>query len=202
MLGGMPEVPRWPALWGSPPALWFNRPRNGYRMACKPPWTSTAKARPRFFASACYPPQHGLRERIRGCAGTRPHSSWLVKTALSAPYAPYGRCQRNAVGHVGVKLGAAPDAPPRGQVLVRTPADQLLSARRRAISTSISPSRAFPTCPALAKDPGGEEPRGARPRPRWPASCGGSGHRWQKLARQRALGSTCSRDPYPGKDPL
>lgn len=179
-------------------------------MACKPPWTSTAKARPGS------PRQTDSRHAAAGASlpGNGPAPllvrSRQVEVPLSAPSAlrgchqrnAVGRCRRNAAGHGGVKLNAAPDAPHWGEVLVRTPSDQFVSARRRAISTFICSSREFPVCPALAKDLGGKDICGHAPPPGWPVSCGGGRRRWQILTRQRADGCSGSRDPHPGKDPL
>src|SRR5580698_8856960 len=161
-------------------------------MACKPPWTPTADARPRFSAQlpADATVTAGMPRHRRVVPG------WLRQGCSG------GHSQRNAVGHVGVKLGAAPDAPPWGQVLVRTLSDQLPSARRRAISTFICPSRESPVCPVLAKDRVDEDPCGVRPRPGWPVSYGADQRRWQVATRQRAYGGYRGRHPYPGKDPL
>jgi hypothetical protein len=106
------------------------------------------------------------------------------------------------VGRVGVKLVAAPDAPPQGQVLVRAPSDRHSSGRWRAIPTFICPSREFLVCPALAKDLVSDDPCGIVPRPGRPPSPGASGRRWQISTRQWALGCIYGRDPHPGKDPL
>jgi len=171
-------------------------------MACKPPRTSIAKARPSFLASANHPSNFCRLKHLRACAKTRPRAYCLVEPPLSVSTVDNTRRQGNAVGQVGVKLGAAPDAPPWGQVLVRTPVDRFPFARWRAISTSICPLREFPVCPALAKDLGGIKPRGPQPRQGWPASCGGSRLRWPTVMRRRAPGRRRGRDPYPGKDPL
>jgi hypothetical protein len=179
-------------------------------MACKPPWTSTAKARPGS------PRQTASRHAAAGASVSGnalrplPASSRQVEAPLSAPAAQsgchrrnaVGRCRRNAAGRGGVRLVAAPDAPHWGEVLVRTPIDQFVSARWRAIPTFICPSREFPVCPALAKGPGGKDKCGQVSRPGWPVSCGGDRQRWQTLTRQRAAGCSGSRDPHPGKDPL
>ena len=179
-------------------------------MACKPPWTSTAKARPG------YPRQTASRHADVGASvpgnplRLRLARSRQVEAPLSTPSAPrgrrqrnaVGRCRRNAAGHHGVKLDAAPDAPHWGEVLVRTPTDQLVSARRRAISTFICPSRESQICLALAKDLGDKDTCGQRPSPGWPASGGGGRLRWQTLMQKRATGCRGSRDPHPGKDPL
>ena len=161
-------------------------------MACKPPRTYSAPARLR-----------SLRQHATGVSAPAgaPRFCRAVH-GQSQRCCQYGHSRRNDVGHVGVKLGAAPDAPHRGQVLVRTPSECLPSARRRAISTFICPSREFLVCPALAKDLVSEDPCGSQPRPGRPDSCGASGRRWQIATRQRAARRRCSRDPHPGKDPL
>jgi hypothetical protein len=179
-------------------------------MPCKPPWTSTAKARPGSPRQTA--PRHAAAGASASGTALRPFlaSSRQVEALLSAPAAhcgcrqrnAVGRCRRNAAVRGGVRLVAAPDAPHRGEVLVRTPSDQFVSARRRAILTFICPSREFPVCPALAKDLGGKDIRGQASRPGWPVSCGGDRRRWQTLTRQRAAGCRGSRDPHPGKDPL
>ena len=63
------------------------------------------------------------------------------------------------MGVVGVKLVAAPDAPLRGEVLVRTPVDQPHGIRRRAASADIHVLRGFHVRPALAKGQVAGEPR-------------------------------------------
>ncbi len=193
-------------------------------MPCKPPWTSTAKVRPGS------PRQTASRHAVTGASvpGNTPRLVlacsqhveavlWLfsggtrrAEPSVRTPAAQcgrrqrnaVGRCRRNAAGRGGVKLEAAPDAPHRGEVLVRTQTDRFVSARRRAILTLICPSREFSVCPALAKDLGGNDICGHASRPGWPVSCGGDRRRWQTLTRQRAAGCRGSRDPHPGKDPL
>ncbi len=168
-------------------------------MACKPPRTYPAQARVRSLrqhaSGASVPAGSPLSCRVAS-------GSCRVASGRMQHRWQYVHCQRNAVGRVGVKLVAAPDAPHRGQVLVRTSSECLPSARRRAISTSICPSRDFLVCPALAKDLVNEDLCGSQPRPGRPDSCGASGRRWQIATRQRAARRKCSRDPHPGKDPL
>ena len=161
-------------------------------MACKPPRTYSAPARLR-----------SLRQHATGVSAPAgaPRFCRAVH-GQSQRCCQYGHSRRNDVGHVGVKLGAAPDAPHWGQVLVRTPSECLPSARWRAISTFICPSRDVPVCPALAKDLVSADPCGMQPRPGWPVSYGAGGRRWQIATRQRAARRRCGRDPYPGKDPL
>jgi hypothetical protein len=167
-------------------------PSKRVTQACKPPRTYPAEARLR-----------SLRQHSSGAsvpAGS-PLFCRVVSGRMRRPW-QHVHCQRNAVGHVGVKLGAAPDAPHRGQVLVRTPSECLPSARRCAISTFICPPREILVCPALAKDLVSKDACGTQPRSGWPASSGASGRRWQIATRQRAARRTCSRIPHPGKDPL
>ncbi len=189
---------------------------------------STAKAPRRFPARACTPRSGSRRERTHGRAAARPGPARQVATPLSTSSAPAGHSRRNAVGPVGVKLGAAPDAPHWGEVLVRSLSDRFSSARWSAISKFTCLSRDYQGCPALHRNPGR-----AGPRPRWPASSGGGRRRGQttsgqpeagsriakisglavckaemaaqaaRKTRQRAsAGRTCGGDPHPGKDPL
>jgi hypothetical protein len=189
---------------------------------------STAKAPRRFPARACIPPADCRCERTHGGATASPGVSRQAgNAACRASPAPAGHSRRNAVGRVGVKLGAAPDAPHWGKVLVRSLSDRFSSSRWRATSKFTCLSREYPLCPALHRNPGG-----AGPRPRWPASSGGGGRRGQtvgwpeaglRIARQPAwavckaemavntarktrqrasAGRTCGGDPHPGKDPL
>jgi hypothetical protein len=205
----------------------FNLYRNGYRMACKPPGCRQLKPRLRFPAPACSRSRGGGRERTRGRVRAWPGDPRQVEVPLSAPAAADGRCLRNAVGRVGVKLVAALDAPHWGEVLARTPSDRFSSARRRATSKFSCPSRESPVCPADTGGSGGSEPRR-----KWPASGGGGRDTGRQPAggrpvvreqetrpgrserpgwRRVAAGTTQQRavtvfmhghDPRPGKDPL
>jgi hypothetical protein len=183
----------------------------GVCAGASPVGSSVIQVRPKRVTMACKPPRtYSVPARLRS---PRQHAAG-ASTLAGAPRfcravhgqsqrcCQYGHSQRNAVGHVGVKLGAAPDAPHWGQVLVRTPSECLPSARWRAISTFICPSRDVPVCPALAKDLVSADPCGMQPRPGWPASYGACGRRWQIATRQRAARRRCSPDPHPGKDPL
>jgi hypothetical protein len=211
---------------------WFNRQRNGYRMACKPPECRQLDPLTGFQPSLESPGQMTGCERTHGRVSALPGRPWLVEAMLSTRSAPAGRCRRNAVGRVGVKLVAAPDAPHWGKVLVRTSADRFSIARMRAASEFTCPSREHPACPTIPIDLGGEVYGTAEPRPRQLASSGGGGQRgrtaswpeaglriarhpaWASLpgraggacrqtTRQRASRDrTCGRDPHPGKDPL
>lgn len=195
-------------------------------MASKPPWIPTANARFGFIAPACLPAYGRRRECARGCATPAQGNARPAVAPLPIRSDLDRRLLRNAVGQVGVKLVAAPDAPPWGQVLVRNPSGWLSAGRWCAISTLICPSRQSGVCLALA--------RGAdnwQPRRRWPVSCGGGGQKWQlagwRCARwqgeivgsgngagprrrhrppgQRDSGKSDGRNsgrrPHPGKDP-
>ncbi len=188
---------------------------------------STAMAPRRFPARACTPRSGRRRERTHGRATAWPGISRLVGPRCRFSSATAGHSRRNAVGRVGVKLGAAPDAPHWGEVLVRTSSDRVSSARWCATSKFTCLSRDYPACLTLHGDAGG-----ARPRLRWPASSGGGGRRGQTISqpetglriatypalaickadmaaktarttRQRAsVGRSADIDPHPGKDPL
>jgi hypothetical protein len=189
---------------------------------------STAKAPRRFPARACTPRSGSTRERTHGRAAAAPGPSRQVAMALSTSSAPAGHSRRNAVGRDGVKLGAAPDAPHWGEVLIRSLSGRFSSARWGATSKFTCLSRDYQGCRALYRNPGRTEPR-----PRWPASSGGGRRRGQttsiqpraglriarypawalckaemaaqaaRRTRQRASADrTCGGDPHPGKDPL
>lgn len=159
---------------------WFNRQRNGYRMACKPP-EYRKYAPPRWFPGlARIPPCLGGLERTQARVLAAPGASGPAGALLSDRPASVGHCRRNAVGRVGVKLGAAPDAPHWGEVLVRTPSDRFSSARRRAASKFTCLSREHPACPADTTSVGGDVRGSAEPRLRWSASSDGGGRRGRK----------------------
>jgi hypothetical protein len=164
---------------------WFNRQRNGYRMACKPPECRQLSPQHRSVVLA-----RAMRcvfrcERAYEGVSAQPVASWRAVAQLSARPASAGHSRRNAVGRVGVKLGAAPDAPHWGKVLVRTPSDRFLSnVRVRATSKFTCLSREHPGCPAPATAPGGMLHGKADPRPRWPASSGGGGRRGRITSRR------------------
>jgi hypothetical protein len=203
----------------------LNHRGNGYRIACKPPGCRQLM------------PPEGIQLELaaRGSvAGASvptvgPSPAGLVLAGRSAAVGPSRSCRnsrRNAVGPVGVKLGAAPDAPHWGEVLVRTPSDRFLSARRGATSKFTCLSRDYQVCLTLHGDPGR-----AGLRPRWPASSGGGGRRGQTInrplsglrttrypaqpvcradlaadaasrTRQRETADRTGGNPHPGKDPL
>jgi hypothetical protein len=139
---------------------------------------STAKAPRRFPARACTPSSGRRRERTQGWVTAVPGVSRSAGRLLPTRSDPAGHSRRNAVGRVGVKLVAAPDAPHWGEVLVRSPSDRFFGARRGATSKFTCQSRDSQVCPSLDRDPGG-----ARPRPRWPASSGGGRRRGQTNSR-------------------
>lgn len=159
---------------------WFNRQRNGYRMACKPPVYREHAILRRFPGLARIPPYLGGLERTQARLRAALGPSRSAGALLSDRPAGAGHCRRNAVGRVGVKLGAAPDAPHWGEVLVRTPSDRFLSARRRAASNITCLSREHPACPVDTTNLGGDVRASAEPRLRWPASSGGGGRRGRK----------------------
>ena len=182
---------------------WFNRQRNGYRMACKPPECRQLRPPNRFPALAYFRRCPSGRERTYAPVSAAPGRFWLVAELLSARSAAAGHCRRNAVGRVGVKLGAAPDAPHWGEVLVRTPSDRFSDARMRAASTFTCLSREHPACPASTISVGGQVRVSTEPRPRWPASSGGGGRRGRKTSRPDA-GLRIARHPglgiLPGRE--
>ena len=149
-------------------------------MASKPPWTYPVRVR---IGSPYQPPLTGASVPADMSRLGRVIRGW------SRQFWMCDRSRRNAVGQLGVKLVDAPDAPPRGEVLVRTPSGRRPNARWRAISTFICPSREFPVCPALAKDLVDVDPCGIQPRP----GRSGSRRRWQTATRQRTTGRRCSR---------
>ena len=211
---------------------WFNRQRNGYRMACKPPVYRQQTPPPRFPGLARIPRSLAGRERTRGRVAAAAGWSWSLGALLADRPASAGHSRRNAVCRVGVKLGAAPDAPHWGKVLVRTPSDRISGARVRAASKFTCLSREHPACPAETTSVGGDAHGSAQPGLRWPASSGGGGRRGRKnlqaiawpahssdsglacsqpdsaakaasTTRQRAARDrTGGRHPHPGKDPL
>jgi hypothetical protein len=152
-------------------------------MACKPP-EYREHAPPRWFPGlARIPPCLGGLERTQARASAAPGWSGPAGALLSDRPARAGHCRRNAVGRVGVKLGAAPDAPHWGKVLVRTPSDRISSARVRATSKFTCLSREHPACPAESTSVGGHAHGSAQPRLRWPASSGGGRRRGRKTCR-------------------
>jgi hypothetical protein len=155
---------------------WFNRQRNGYRMACKPPECRQLSPLHRSCILARVMRGAFRREQAHEGVSVGPAASWLPAVQLSARPASAGHSRRNAVGRVGVKLGAAPDAPHWGKVLVRTPSDRFLSnVRVRAASKFTCLSREYRTCLTPVTDPGGGFHGKTDPRPRWLASSGGGG---------------------------
>jgi hypothetical protein len=153
-------------------------------MACKPPECRQLSPQHRSVLLARATLCLLRRERAYAGVSAQPAPSWLTAAQLSARPASAGHSRRNAVGHVGVKLGAAPDAPHWGEVLVRTPSDRFLSnVRMRAASKFTCLSREYRACPVPATDPGGKLHGEANPRPRWPASSGGGGRRGRIASR-------------------
>src|SRR5215472_6080375 len=113
---------------------------------------SAATTRPAMPGVSRKFPTLDWRERTRRPVGT-PWSgtSGLVMPVLPAPCGRKGQLRRNAVGAIGVKLVAAPDAPLRGEVHARTPAGLPQGVRRCTASTDIHVSRGSHESPALAK---------------------------------------------------
>ena len=201
-------------------------------MACKPPDYRQQTPPPRFPGLARIPRSLAGRERTRGRVAAAAGWSWSPGAQLTDRPASAGHSRRNAVCRVGVKLGAAPDAPHWGKVLVRTPSDRILVPRMRATSKFTCLSREHPACPAEATNADGHAHGSTQPRLRWPAGSGGGRRRGRKTSwpgpglriagipawagsqadsaamaarttQQRAARDrTGGRHPHPGKDPL
>lgn len=198
------------------PAGRFNPQRNGYRLRCKPPGSPQ--------------PRHGLRNQApvgnsssaTGAsvpAGVSADSSQVppdqAASAVGPPCGRKGQLRRNAVGAVGVKLVAAPDAPLRGEVLARAPVDQPHGSRRCAASTDIHLLWGFLVRPVLAKGLVISEPRNrqsdtcrnAQVRDTRKRRALQSGGAWRAAnaadnTRQRAsVGRTCGRARTLGRTP-
>jgi hypothetical protein len=194
-------------------------------MARKPPWTPTANTRIGFIALACLPACGCWRACARGCAAPPPGNPRSAVASLPVRSDLDRRLLRNAVGQVGVKLVAAPDAPPWGQVLVRNPSGWLSACRWCAISTLICPSRQPGVGLTLTKGADGlaaaapmacqlwrwraEMAAGWR-YARWQDEIVGSGNGAEPGWRHRPPGQRDSgksdgrnsgRRPHPGKDP-
>ena len=143
----------------------LNHHRNGYRMPCKPP----GYRQPQRGLQSAVPgllPALGRRERTRNRAeGAFSGVPGSLAHGLPARSATDGQLRRNAVGALGVKLDAAPDAPPWGKVLACSPQVPVRIQRRagchRNSSIPAPPHlpgadgvwriwvRAVPTCPAI-----------------------------------------------------
>ena len=161
---------------------WFNRQRNGYRMACKPPVYRQQTPPPRFPGLARIPRSRAGRERTRGRVAAAAGWSWSPGALLADRPAGAGHSRRNAVCRVGVKLGAAPDAPHWGKVLVRTPSVRISVPRMRATSKFTCLSREHPACPAEATNVDGHAHGSTQPRLRWPVGSGGGRRRGRKTS--------------------
>jgi hypothetical protein len=164
-------------------------------MACKPP--ECRQLSPLHGSPVLARVMRGALRREQACEGVSagPAAYGLARRQLSARPASAGHSRRNAVGRVGVKLDAAPDAPHWGEVLVRTPSDRFLSnVRVRAASKFTCLSRDHRARPALATDPGGRVRGKADPRPRWPASSGGGG-RGGRIASRPGAGLRIGTHP-------
>jgi hypothetical protein len=177
---------------------------------------SAATTRPAEPGASRQFPLFDWRERTRRTVGAPwPGPSCLVTPVLSAPCGRKGQLRRNAVGAVGVKLVAAPDAPLRGEVLVRTPADLPYGIGRCTASTDIHVLRGSHVSPALGKGLVACEPRAGRSdkhphalvRGTQVRRAGQDGGAWRAAnaaddTRQRAsVGRTCGRARTPGRTP-
>jgi len=157
---------------------------------------STAEVPLQVSSARLHPSLQPRRQRTHGQISVVSSRSRLVAVLLPVRLAPAGHCRRNAVGPVGVKLGAAPDAPPWGKVLVRTASDRFPSARTRVTSTFTCLSREHPVCLALVTDPGETGPDGPQSWSRRPASSGG-GSRGGQQAGQPAAGTPVTQQQLP-----
>ena len=157
---------------------------------------STAEVPLQVSSARLHPSLQPPRQRTHGQISVVPSRSWLVAALLSARHVPAGHCRRNAVGPDGVKLDAAPDAPPRGKVLVRTASDRFPSARTRAASEFTCLSREHPVCSGLVTDPGETGSDGPHSWSRRPASSGGGRRRGQQ-AGQPGAGTRIARQQLP-----
>jgi hypothetical protein len=173
-----------------------------------------------------YLPQ-GRQERTRNLAGGAfPGPPGTLTHGPTASPATDGQLRRNAVGTHGVKLDAAPDAPPWGEVLECLPPVPVRTQRRAVAATDIHPpphrhTRQARTvlgragCETARTSPAVWACRGSRRvmsagRDGVPAGCE-TARGWriaQQVARPigrsvTAGGSdrTCGRHPRPGKDP-
>jgi len=157
---------------------------------------STAEVPLQVSSARLHPSLQPRRQRTHGQISVVLSRSWLVAALLPVRLAPAGHCRRNAVAPVGVKLGAAPDAPPRGKVLVRTASDRFPSARTRVTSKFTCLSREHPVCSALVTDPGETGPDGPQSWSRRPASSGG-GRRRGRQACQPGAGKRTAQQQLP-----
>ena len=192
----------------------------------KAPWTSTVTAWFPVYLADPLPPQ-GRQERTRNLAGGAfpGHPGALAHGPKASPET-YGQLRRNAVGTHGVKLDAAPDAPPWGEVLESLPPVPVRIQRRAVAATDSHPPphrhtrqartvlgtagcETARTCPAVWACRGSQQviPAG---RDGVPAGCG-IARGWriaQQVARpigrrvtEGGSGRMCGQHPRPGKDP-
>jgi hypothetical protein len=100
---------------------------------------STATAR--FLVLSAEPQTlHGRPVRTRNRAGRASRSDPRpLAHGVSASHVTVGQLRRNAVGAHGVKLGAAPDAPPWGKVLACLPPVPVRTQRRAVAARDIHP---------------------------------------------------------------
>jgi hypothetical protein len=94
---------------------------------------------------------HGRPVRTRNRAGRASRSDPRpLAHGVSASHVTVGQLRRNAVGAHGVKLGAAPDAPPWGKVLACLPPVPVRTQRRAVAARDIPPTPASPHPPGAA----------------------------------------------------
>ncbi len=84
--------------------------------------------------------------RLNRAASRFPGISRVVAAGPVGPSATCRTALRNALGALGVKLGAALDAPPWGQVFARSPSVRLYGWSRSALPTGIHSSLDFRPC--------------------------------------------------------
>ena len=104
-------------------------------MRCKPPCTSTATAWSLVAPAACSPLHMAGKSEPRTAPGER-NQVMLGRSPMACRLRPRltDQHRRNAVGAHGVKLDAAPDAPPWGEVLACLPVP--VRIQRRAVAAT------------------------------------------------------------------
>ena len=113
-------------------------------MRCRPPGCRQPSLASRPAAEPL--PPHGGQERTRNLVGQR----------LPASRVTVGQLRRNAVAVHGVKLGAAPDAPPWGEVLACLPPVPVRIQRRAVAARDIHLPPHHHTCQARSVHGGGK----------------------------------------------
>ncbi len=118
----------------------FNRHRNGYRMRSKPPGRRRPQPGPVSHLPNRFPSQ-GRQERTRNpVARAFPGHPGPARARAAGFFTTDGQLRRNAVRTHGVKLDAAPDAPPWGEVLDCPPPVPDRNQRRAVAATDFHPS--------------------------------------------------------------